>query len=104
MTHHKHNLTAIIYDKRNRILSIGKNSYSKSHPLQADFAVSSGHPEKIFLHAEIDALIRLRERRTEAKRIHIIRIGRDGKERNAKPCAVCMNALIAFGITKITHT
>ena len=27
----KHSLTAIIYDKKDRVLSIGQNSYTKTH-------------------------------------------------------------------------
>ena len=44
-------VTAIIYDKRGRILSIGKNSYVKTHPLQARYATEVGLCEQVFLHA-----------------------------------------------------
>jgi hypothetical protein len=31
----RHELTAVIYDRKGNVLSIGKNSYIKTHPLQA---------------------------------------------------------------------
>jgi tRNA(Arg) A34 adenosine deaminase TadA len=51
-----HEITAFIYDKRGRVLSIGKNSYIKTHPYQAKCAEEVGEGYKVFLHAEIDAI------------------------------------------------
>ena len=48
----KQNICAIITDRRGNILSIGTNSYTKSHPLQAyycELATKENH--KIFVHA-----------------------------------------------------
>ena len=42
----KHHVTAIIFDKRGRPLSIGQNSYIKTHPLQLKIAEKVGLPEK----------------------------------------------------------
>ena len=53
----KYSITAIIYDRRGAVLSLGKNSYHKTHPLQAHYAAVAGEPHKMFLHAEIDAII-----------------------------------------------
>ena len=38
----KHKITAIIYDKKGRVLSIGQNSYIKTHPYQAKIAKQVG--------------------------------------------------------------
>ena len=38
----RQNITAVIYDKRGRVLSIGKNQYLKTHPLQAKHAHAVG--------------------------------------------------------------
>ena len=102
MTKPQH-MTAIIYDKRGRPISIGQNSYLKTHPLQAKAAKTVGLPEKQFLHAEIDALIRLKDW-SRADKIVITRFTKVGKPGVAKPCKVCEHMLNLAGITKIEHT
>jgi deoxycytidylate deaminase len=99
----RHNLTAIITDKRDRILSIGKNSYVKTHPLQAHYARKSGVSDKIFLHAEIAAIVKCRDIE-KAHKITIIRVNNQGQERPAKPCPICMQAILETGIKIIKHT
>jgi len=96
-------LTAIIYDKRGRVLSIGKNSYIKTHPLQAKYANKVGLPEKQYLHAEIAAIVRCRDL-AKAHRIEVLRVGRNGSLLLAKPCPVCQTAIEAAGIRNIEHT
>ena len=53
----KHKVTATVYDKQGNVLSVGYNSYIKTHPLQAKLAYRCGQPEKVYLHAEIAAQI-----------------------------------------------
>lgn len=96
-------ITAIIYDKRGRILSIGQNSYVKTHPLQAKHAKKAGTPEKVYLHAEVAAIVKCRDL-TKAHKIFVSRTMRNGSFGLAKPCAVCMSALDAAGIEVIEHT
>jgi tRNA(Arg) A34 adenosine deaminase TadA len=96
-------ITAIIYDRRGRVLSIGKNSYVKTHPLQAKYATRVGLPEKQFLHAEIAAIVRCRDL-AKAHKIEVFRIGRNGDLLLAKPCPVCETAIQASGIKYIEHT
>lgn len=96
-------ITAIIYDKRGRVLSVGKNSYIKTHPLQAKYAHKVGLPEKQYLHAEIAAIVRCRDLQ-KAHRIEVLRVGRDGSLLLAKPCPVCQTAIKAAGIKNIEHT
>jgi deoxycytidylate deaminase len=86
------NITAIIYDKRGKILSIGKNSYLKTHPLMLKHGTKVGMPDRIFVHAEVDALVRCRDLR-KAHRIFITRVMKDGSYGLAKPCAICHEAL-----------
>ena len=99
----KHELTAIIYDKRGRVLSIGKNSYVKTHPLQKKHAHRAGLPDKEFLNAEVSAIIKCKDL-DRAHRISIFRFNLDGSPALAKPCYVCMSAIEAAGIRNITHT
>lgn len=102
----KHTLTAIIYDKRNRILSIGQNSYYKTHPYQARLANSfrdNNLSHKIYLHAEIDAIIKCADL-DKAHRIFISRTDQYGQTRLAKPCPICSRAIELAGIRYVEHT
>lgn len=103
MADERHNITAIVYDRKGRIISMGKNSYVKTHPLQAKFAKSVGLEEKIYLHAEIDALVRLKNWE-HAHKIVVTRFGKAGKPLLAKPCPVCQQAIKSAGIRVIEHT
>jgi tRNA(Arg) A34 adenosine deaminase TadA len=96
-------ITAIIYDRKGRVLSIGKNSYIKTHPLQAKYANKVGLPEKQYLHAEIAAIVKCRDL-AKAHKIEVLRVGRDGSFLLAKPCPVCQSAIKASGIKHIEHT
>jgi len=99
----RQNITAIIKDKRGRVLSIGKNQYDKSHPLQARLAERVGLKEKIYLHAEVDAIIKCRDL-TRAHKIEIFRTNRQGKPMLASPCPICKSAIEAAGIKVVEHT
>lgn len=96
-------LTAIIYDKRGRVLSIGQNSYVKTHPLQAYHAKRVGKAEAIFLHAEIHAITRC-ENLGRAHKISIFRYDKKGRPAPAAPCKICMSAINATSIQVIEHT
>ena len=96
-------ITAIIYDKKGRILSIGKNSYVKTHPKQAMYANRVGLPHKHFLHAELDAIIRCKDL-SKAKKIFVARVKRDGNYGNAEPCPICREAIKDAGIKNVEWT
>lgn len=96
-------ITAIIYDKKGKVLSLGRNSYVKTHPKQAKHAHKVGLPEKIYLHAEIDAIIRCRDL-SKAYKIVVSRITKKGKYGNAKPCPVCQSAIKEAGIRNVEWT
>lgn len=98
----KYNFVAIITDKRNRILSIGKNSYTKTSPLQAHYAKQVNEDDKIYLHAEIDALIRIKE--GKPYNIYIARVDKKGIPALAKPCSICQKAIADAGIKNIYYT
>lgn len=99
----RQNISAIIYDRRGRVLSIGQNSYIKTHPLQAKHARKVGEPERVYLHAEIHALTRCADI-TKAHRMFISRWDSQGRPMLAAPCAICCSAIEAAGIKHITHT
>lgn len=99
----KHSVTAMIMNKRGRVLSVGTNSYVKTHTLQAKHANKVGLPEKRFLHAEVSAIVKCKDL-TKAHKIVVMRYTKDGKPANAKPCPVCMSAIKAFGIKFVEWT
>lgn len=99
----KYSITALIYDKRGQVLSVGKNSYVKTHPLQAQYAKQAGEPHRVFLHAEIDAIVKCRDL-TRAHKIVIFRFMEDGSPAMARPCCVCQQAIAKTPIKVIEHT
>lgn len=96
-------LKATIYNKKGHVISTGENSYSKTHPLQGKIAKEAGRPDAIFLHAEIAALVKLKDW-NKAHKIFIERYSEDGKPLPAKPCEVCTIALQKAGIEIVEHT
>lgn len=96
-------LQAFCYDRKGRLLSSATNSYHKTHPLQKYFAEKVGSPAKVYLHAEIAAILAAR-----GKPIYKIVITRHNpkthKPLNAKPCPICAEAIRAFGIELVSYT
>ena len=87
----KYKVYAVAYDKRNRIVAKAENSYVKSHPLQARYGKEADKSYKIYLHAEIAAIIR-----AKGKEIHKLKItcfDIKGRIKPSKPCDVCMLAI-----------
>lgn len=99
----QHNLTAIVKDKRGRILSVGKNSYVKTHPLMQKAAKATNSKERIYLHAEVAALLRLKDW-SKAHSIEVFRFTKDGKPAMAKPCQCCQYIINQTAIKKVSHT
>lgn len=61
-----------------------------------------GKQHKIYLHAEIDAIIRAKEQHIH--KLFISRIGKSNQYLNAKPCSICAKAISLYGITHVEHT
>ncbi len=74
--------------RKNKVIATATNHDCKSHPVQAKWAERVGLSEKIYLHAEISAMIKARE---EADKIVVVRLGgHSGNElRQARPCKIC---------------
>jgi len=105
---------AIVY--QNNMLTIGYNQ-TKTHPLMAYY--SKNH-HAVSLHAEVDAiknaLYTLNVEQLNDCTLYIARARKDptifttvkGKRKDvcgeAKPCAGCMRAIVAFGIKKVIYT
>lgn len=103
MSSKRQQVTAIIYDKRGRVLSIGQNSYVKSHPVQAKHAKLVGREHNIYLHAEIAAITKCQDL-SRAHKIFVTRYDSNGNPTLAKPCTICMSAITATKIKIVEHT
>lgn len=103
MSSKRYQITAMIYDKRGRVLSVGQNSYVKTHPLQAQHAIKAGEPHRVFLHAEVHAIAKCRDL-SKAHTMKIFRFREDGSPALARPCRVCSSAIKAAGIEVVEHT
>lgn len=96
----------IVY--KGRIISVGYNQ-KKSHPMAAKF---SKNPDAIFLHAEVDAVIKALKKISEAelKRATLIvaRVKTDEKGKVvfgiAKPCPGCTKCIENYGIKTVIYT
>lgn len=98
-----HNIKAIIFDKKGRVLSIGHNDYNKSHPVMAALSAKHNEPYKIYPHAEVMAILKCKDL-TKAYKILVTRVNNKGDLLLAKPCAICQGAIKAAGITLIEHS
>jgi deoxycytidylate deaminase len=102
----KHDITAIITDRRGRVLSIGKNSYVKTHPEMKKLSIAvHGNDTKLYLHAEVDALIKVpKKKRHKMHKIFVERKAASGQPMLAAPCPVCQAAIKQYGVKKISYT
>lgn len=96
-------IIAIIYDKKGRILSVGQNSYVKTHPIQYEFS-KKYNDQKMFLHAEIDAIVKCKNIE-KAHRIEILRYMKNEKKYvKILPCPICNDAIQKLTNIKIIDT
>ena len=103
MSQIKQHITALAYDKRGRLLSVGHNSYTKTHRLQAHYAAKVGRPKAIYIHAELSALLKAKARGRVHKLV-VLRYGKKGQPLCAKPCAMCQLAIRDFNVKIVEHT
>jgi deoxycytidylate deaminase len=89
--------------KKNKIISTATNLERKTHPLQATLAERVGLKEKIYLHAEVNALIKAKEK---ADTIVVARVGGQGycDLRMSKPCPICQMALEMNSVKKVIYS
>lgn len=95
-------MEAFCYDRKGNLLSHAENSYVRTHPIQAYFAKKVGLASKVYLHAEIAAIIRAGDKKIHT--LHVFRRNKEGKLLNAKPCPICYSAMIAYGVNKCYYS
>ena len=98
----KHKTGCVLTDKKNNVISFGCNS-NKTHPTQFMYATKAGNPLACHLHAEISALIRTKYD-TRIDKAYVVRAMNNGKRGMAKPCKICMAALLDKGIQKVYYS
>lgn len=97
-------VSCLIVDKRDRILTFGVNDYLTSHPYQKKLSQKLGFDEqRIFLHAETQACLRLRAHMKPYKAV-ICRVGRTGELLPSCPCTSCQEAFREHGIKVLECT
>ena len=95
-------VTAVVYDKRGIPISTAQNSYIKTHPLMAKAAQAVGQPLRIYLHAEVAALLKVDWGRAHS--MFVSRYNRAGEPVNSAPCMVCQRIIKMAGIKEVRHT
>ncbi len=87
---------------KNKVIQEATNIETKSHPTQAKFARMVGLKEKIYLHAEISALVKCRQEGADT--IVVARVNSLGDLRMAKPCPICQLAIKEAGISRVFYS
>lgn len=88
---------AATLDKRGRVISIGENSPVKTHPRMRGYAIKAKEAHRMFLHAEVAALV---SSPRKVYSIVVIRVSPTGEMALARPCPVCM---VAIKEAKVKH-
>jgi len=88
-------------DHHNNIISIGQNSYQKTHPMQSRLALKSGGAYREYLHAEIASLVKSR---VAPSGVMVVRMTKNGLIRMARPCNICTLALKEAKVRHVYYT
>lgn len=99
----KQRLCSVITDRKGNVLSVGQNSYTKTHPLQFHAARNQGNEQACFLHSEVDAIRRLGRDAHKARNIYVARLDKQGNVALAKPCIVCQSVIDSLNLN-VTYT
>ena len=84
--------------KKGRIISVGKNDMSKSHPIVKGFSPWA------HLHAEIDCCLGLRPYDVVGCAAYVVRVLANEDTAMARPCKMCRAVLKNMGIEKVYYT
>ena len=84
-------LWSVIVDRRGRLVSESGNSYSQTYTQMFHYSRRVGSPEKCYLHSEISAI--LRDRNRKGYKIITARVDSLGIPCLAAPCLSCQLAI-----------
>lgn len=96
-TDFRHRLGAVLFQKK-MVIAEGWNK-KKTHPMQKRWA---SKPQRIYLHAEIDAILKGGDLTTGAS-LAVTRLKKDGTYGCSMPCEGCLAAADEVGIKKIYY-
>ena len=96
----KYKIGVALYDKSMNCISWGWNK-RKTHPRQKKYADKVGQGNRLYLHAEIDALIKVRS--VMPYTIVVVRTTSKGLGM-ARPCPICMRAIKEAGVREIYYS
>lgn len=112
-------VVAAALDRNGRIISIGQNSYVKTHPMMKRFVLKAvpivyydsevtvarsrylDKLEQVYLHAEVSALVKTRRK---AHTLIVARVNKKGRFVMAKPCKICQLAIKDAGVAHVYYT
>lgn len=98
---HKQKIGCVITDKKNKPLSEGK-ILLKTHPVQSKFGSICNKSKKIYLHAEMDAMIK--NKTSNEHILYVIRKNKNNDFLKCIPCDICMSAIITTNIKYIVYS
>lgn len=99
----KYKIGAIIFNRK-KVITIATNVPDKSHPVQFRYAEKAGEEKRIYLHAEINSIIKTNPKLLIGSSILVVRVGANGELRNSKPCPTCLLAIKESKIFNIFWT
>lgn len=97
--HHSHSLGCAVFTRRGRVLSVGCNKLTRTHPLIKRF-----HAHRT-IHAEMDAILSVRHKHDlNGTYLLVYRENKSGMLAMARPCDTCIAIIKLFGISRIFYT
>ncbi len=90
-------LGAVLVANHHKIVAAGFNQL-KTHPRLAEV---SDHP---YIHAETHAMFRFGLENCRGLDLYVVRIGRRGERRMAKPCSTCMWFITEYKIKDVYYS
>ena len=93
-------ICCIAFNKSGNIIQMNFQKENTTHPKQYFYAKQTKQPYKIFLHAELNVLLKSKN----PYGIFVCRVDSEGNLVNSKPCDICQLALDASKVAKIFYT
>ena len=101
----KQKIVAFVLNQKGHILTVGWNSYIKTHPIQKVASALFGEVHKQYLHAEVCALTRLTKKQLgKQSAIVIIRLDSKNSLLAGCPCRICASVIHSYNINTIIHS
>ena len=86
--------------KNNDIFKIGWNK-KRTHPLTK---IHPYHGGNVYLHAEVDAILRSRKDELYDYKMLVLRVNRENQLCNSKPCPGCQSLIKQFSLSEIWYS